>query len=769
MDNQVYYYDVGEGRWAGRFEFRITDWGAFGAAGLGPRDRLLAVALDLAGRLPGQADMQAEILCDPDEGDGVARVEVSVRRFGLEIYRLRGHYALDPDGHGVDIHIQHRYGPAGLPWFSKRASARIEDGGYTGRYFMRLLGQPFEGVYRVKGDMTHLAAEYRSEWSVCAEVMDRVGPRRPRRAEARRRWDALLEAARDLEALGRTLDHAEDPKAPFCHVYAYFVRDLAYGLEDAAFDDPDWVVRLGKAFVALYLDAVRAPGDPHVPEAWQVALRILGRARFTVLEELALCMVVHITHDLPHALARVGPVAPDGRSRIADYHRVNARLARAVDPLQSRLSARYNPVAGALDTLFGQLDERLAAEVIEQGRTLAWYDAHRLADPAAHAEAQQDILRRIRAAGRALEGAGPVRRAARRALRRGVRLLRRTPRHPGPATEAFGAFPDPSRRGNEWSDQLVALRALRGWAEGRARPALLQELLQAPASELLLTAREKGRLAGLAAHRAVDARAVPSALTWTMAAEALDTLEAPAPLLSALGRSPSEAEATRDLQRRIVAGLRQGFDVVQASLQAGVEALEGLGLPAEAVISALDDSASGYDPATDVFTARAAALFAVDFDDVAWVVDPARWAEVITQVEDAYWMERDGDRGRVFERVNVFAPLLEHHPLIVEAELFAELRRTADEARVEYRLAKSPGDVLTLDDGFLSARRLGPRHTVVAVEKRLRVVGHPLLYTMLRAYPDGLAALLTHWLHDAARSGAEGPRDAPRPRLHLVG
>ena len=160
MDNEVYYYEIGEGRWSGTFHFRITDWSRFSAAELGPRDRLLAVMLDFVERLPGRAKMRGEILCDPVEGDGVARVEVSVLRFGLEIYRLRGHYALDGNGRDVDIHIQHRYGPAGMPWFQKRASAEIVDGGRTGTYHMRLVGQPFVGVYRVDDTFRNLVAKY---------------------------------------------------------------------------------------------------------------------------------------------------------------------------------------------------------------------------------------------------------------------------------------------------------------------------------------------------------------------------------------------------------------------------------------------------------------------------------------------------------------------------------------------------------------------------------------------------------------------------------
>ena len=43
--------------------------------------------------------------------------------------------------------------------------------------------------------------------------------------------------------------------------------------------------------------------------------------------------------------------------------------------------------------LLGRLDERLSAQTIEQGRTLAWYDATRLFDPAEAGPVFVDIFR----------------------------------------------------------------------------------------------------------------------------------------------------------------------------------------------------------------------------------------------------------------------------------------------------------------------------------------------------------------------------------------
>lgn len=744
MDNQVYYYEIGEGRWAGRFDFRMTDWPAFFAARMGPKDRLLAVALDLVGRLPGAAKMQAEIRCDPAEASGVARIEVSVRRFGFEIYRLRGHYALAPDGHGVEIHIEHRYGPHGMPWATKAGAAQISEGGWRADYDMRLLGQSATGVYRIDDPMK-LEARYDLGWGECKETMHRAGPRKPARRRPRARCTALLDAARELERLERRFDAAQSPLAPFCHVYAYFVRDLAFHLEDHDFEDPDWVVRLARAFVLLFVEAVRGEAAAGI---WGALVDQLDGPRFTALEELALGVLVHIGHDLPHALRAVGLMHPDGRPRIHDFHLVNTQLSQAIAPVQVRLSNRYTPLAGALDDLLGAQDEALALEAIQALRAQAWYEAGRLSHPEARAEAQRDMEARIQGAIEALRGRAPGARITRAGLRRLVRPLRRWPRHPCP--EAPDRGPEP-RRG--WYDTLIGARVALGHSSGRDRPAAWQAFLTSP--NALLGDRGRRRLEEILSNPAAPYRDAPAPVRLTLAGEAAG-LEDHAAALEALGVSKGEAQAARRAQSDLVSALRGGFDAAQAELQALIARLDGLGLPASRVIAALDDETSGYDPETDTFVARAAALFEHPLEALAEIVDPARWGDVIGHVEDAYWIEVDaqGDlrRGRVYERVNVLAPWIEHHPMVIEAELAVTHQRSEARARVDYRLARSLDGSLDVDEGFIEARRVDEAHTAVLIDKRLRVVDHALLYALLRAYPDGLAALLTYWIHEAARS-----------------
>jgi hypothetical protein len=47
LPNQVYYFEVGRGRWGGAFDFRITDRKGYRKASIGVLNRLLVLALRL--------------------------------------------------------------------------------------------------------------------------------------------------------------------------------------------------------------------------------------------------------------------------------------------------------------------------------------------------------------------------------------------------------------------------------------------------------------------------------------------------------------------------------------------------------------------------------------------------------------------------------------------------------------------------------------------------------------------------------------------------
>ena len=94
-----------------------------------------------------------------------------------------------------------------------------------------------------------------------------------------------------------------------------------------------------------------------------------------------LAMTAHIVRDLPHALLDVGLAAPDGTTRIHDFHLVNDTMGHSIDDVQGEVSRRYGPYVRFLDRLGERYDEILTNYGIRITRGLAWYNAMRIQDP----------------------------------------------------------------------------------------------------------------------------------------------------------------------------------------------------------------------------------------------------------------------------------------------------------------------------------------------------------------------------------------------------
>jgi hypothetical protein len=395
-DHQVYYQEIAEGLWRGRFDFEIFDLLAFLRADGRAFDKGLALLLEGLRHLPGHAEMSGEIRCAPEEGtDGVAYVDVGVRRFGWELFHLEGRYALQPDGRSVAIEIDERFGPPGSPLRrNKRARAVIDQEGRRATYEMPLFGAlPWTGVYQIGADRRQLSAAYRSAWGEARESMERCHSDLPQGGPARSRWEQLLALARALEVQQARQEHTQDPKAPFTCAYALVTRRLAYRLEELGADDPDWIVRLGTHFGQRYLDAL---ADPHqAPRAWRRVFSALEEGQRGPLDHLLLAIGAHVIWDLPHALLSAGRVDDTGRSRIGDFHRLNQVLAEAIDPLQDRVAARYGPWLGYWDRLGRDWDERLSRSGLITARALAWYNAERLAEVGHQAQTQRVLERAV--------------------------------------------------------------------------------------------------------------------------------------------------------------------------------------------------------------------------------------------------------------------------------------------------------------------------------------------------------------------------------------
>ena len=206
----------------------------------------------------------------------------------------------------------------------------------------------------------------------------------------------VVAAAADLILQYRDrYDLARDPRAVFAFVYERLTRQLAEALrEPGAFDDPAWIGELADEFVHRYAAAMDAidDGSGAAPKPWLDVCRAMQSGRSYVLEDLIFSMMAHITYDLPNALVAIG-LERAGGSRISDYHTMNAVLATKTDEMQLLAADRYQRFLAVLDHLAGNYDEFFTNYGIRLARSVAWYNARRLEDPASKDEAAGSITR----------------------------------------------------------------------------------------------------------------------------------------------------------------------------------------------------------------------------------------------------------------------------------------------------------------------------------------------------------------------------------------
>jgi hypothetical protein len=175
-DSHVYYFDVGRGRWAGDFTFRVTDWPRLRRASIGTTNLFLVAGMHTILRVFGKARLESEVTGDPDEGPaGVANNIVKITKLGIPLYLLHERYDLDPNGTDVSVVSQERFGP--IPFLfnvRKMCSARIKAGGRGAVYQIPLLGDDWVADYSVRPDGNHINARLQCPWSSAEEVIDRI-------------------------------------------------------------------------------------------------------------------------------------------------------------------------------------------------------------------------------------------------------------------------------------------------------------------------------------------------------------------------------------------------------------------------------------------------------------------------------------------------------------------------------------------------------------------------------------------------------------------
>lgn len=177
--SHVYYFEVGDGVWHGRFELRVTSWRGLLAARVGVRDTLLVVAMRTVQALTGPSRLESTVVARPDAGaHGVADNTVRLSVLGVTVYLLRERYVLHADGLGVTVRAVERFGP--FPRLLVRRfdyPAEIGADGLSSTYHMPLLGSAWTARYRVGADHRTLAGELVCAWARATEVARRTGDR----------------------------------------------------------------------------------------------------------------------------------------------------------------------------------------------------------------------------------------------------------------------------------------------------------------------------------------------------------------------------------------------------------------------------------------------------------------------------------------------------------------------------------------------------------------------------------------------------------------
>ncbi len=231
--------------------------------------------------------------------------------------------------------------------------------------------------------------------------------------------DCVAGRLRCVDAVIRELDRRVDRLAARCDHDVIFALSYLRTTEEyrratttpGFFEDPAFVNHEDAVFARLYFEAYDAWQDGRredVPRAWAVAFDAADDGSVSASGDLLLGINAHVNRDLPHVLAAIGLVAPDGTSRKGDHDKVDEFLNRVTVGLVDEIARRFDPTTD--DTrLPGRLDATLLFQTIAAWREGAWRNAELLvaaptptarrlveAEIEAQAAAQAEVLRTAR-------------------------------------------------------------------------------------------------------------------------------------------------------------------------------------------------------------------------------------------------------------------------------------------------------------------------------------------------------------------------------------
>jgi hypothetical protein len=167
----------------------------------------------------------------------------------------------------------------------------------------------------------------------------------------------------------------------FLATYRRTTLAVAKAIEDARFEEPDWVERWDVAFADLYLAALDRDlaGRSGVPRPWRLAFD--APPSLAPVRHVLLGINAHINYDLPQALLAVitddeftDTVALERHAR--DHERIDAVLAGRVAAEDDELSTISTRTM--LDRLLQPLNRLSSRRFLREARQKVWHNTLQL-------------------------------------------------------------------------------------------------------------------------------------------------------------------------------------------------------------------------------------------------------------------------------------------------------------------------------------------------------------------------------------------------------
>ena len=173
----------------------------------------------------------------------------------------------------------------------------------------------------------------------------------------------------------------------FLGTYRRTTLAVAKAIDDAQFEDPEWVERWDVVFADLYLSALdldlglglAGSGDVRVPRPWRLAFD--APASLPALRHVLLGINAHINYDLPQALLAVisddefaDPVLVARRSR--DHERIDGVLSGRVAAEDSELGTVSS--RSVLDRVLQPLNRLSSKRFLREARQKVWHNTMEL-------------------------------------------------------------------------------------------------------------------------------------------------------------------------------------------------------------------------------------------------------------------------------------------------------------------------------------------------------------------------------------------------------